>query len=127
MQQTVTEVVNLAVWILQGLAALVVVYGGVVTFFSVIYHSVKQDSPQRHLELSRIYLGRKLVIGLEFLLGADILRTAITPTWQGLGTVAAIVIIRTALNYVLQRDIEHIEERLGASPYKEKGNNGKGG
>lgn len=127
MQQTVTEVVNLAVWILQGLAALVVVYGGVVTFFSVIYHSVKQDNPQRHLELSRIYLGRKLVIGLEFLLGADILRTAITPTWQGLGTVAAIVIIRTALNYVLQRDIEHIEERLGASPYKEKGNNAKGG
>ncbi|MBV9172016.1 MAG: DUF1622 domain-containing protein, partial [Chloroflexi bacterium] len=40
-----------------------------------------------------------------FLLGADILRTAVEPSWDEIGRLAAIAAIRTALNYFLQREI----------------------
>ena len=54
----------------------------------------------------RLGLGRSLALALEFLLGADILRTAVEPSWDEIGRLAAIAAIRTALNYFLQREIE---------------------
>jgi uncharacterized membrane protein len=53
----------------------------------------------------RLSLGRSLALSLEFLLGADILRTAVEPSWDEIGRLAAIAAIRTALNYFLQREI----------------------
>lgn len=45
----------------------------------------------------RSLLGRGLVLGLEFLIGADILRTIVAPTVEDLIILAAIVVIRTIL------------------------------
>ncbi len=53
----------------------------------------------------RLDLGRSLALSLEFLLGADILRTAVEPSWDEIARLAAIAAIRTALNYFLQREI----------------------
>ena len=53
----------------------------------------------------RLSLGRSLALSLEFLLGADILRTAVEPSWDEIGRLAAIAAIRTALNHFLQREI----------------------
>ncbi len=61
---------------------------------------------QHTKEEIRLRLGRWLSVALEFELAADILRTAITPTWNDLGKLAAIVVIRTAINYFLQQEIE---------------------
>ena len=47
-----------------------------------------------------------LVIGLEFELAADVLRTAISPSWDDIGQLASIAVIRTFLNYFLGKDIE---------------------
>ena len=47
-----------------------------------------------------------LVLALEFELAADVLRTAISPTWDAVGQLASIAAIRTGLNYFLERDIE---------------------
>lgn len=54
-------------------------------------------------------LGRWLVLGLEFALAADIVRTAIAPTWTDIGQLAAIAAIRTFLNFFLTRDLEQFE------------------
>ena len=53
-------------------------------------------------------LARWLVLALEFELAADILRTAISPTWDDVGQLAAIAVIRTFLSYFLTRDIEEV-------------------
>jgi uncharacterized membrane protein len=45
------------------------------------------------------------ILALEFALAADIVRTAIAPTWDGIGHLAAIAVIRTVLNYFLERDM----------------------
>jgi uncharacterized membrane protein len=49
-----------------------------------------------------------IIIALEFALAADIVDTAITPTWNDIGQLAAIAAIRTGLNFFLSRDIESI-------------------
>lgn len=51
-----------------------------------------------------------LVLGLEFELAADIIRTAISPTWTDIGQLASIAVIRTFLNYFLEEDIEKFSE-----------------
>ena len=53
----------------------------------------------------RLTLGRWLAVGLEFELAADILRTAITPSWKDVEQLVAIAALRTALNYFLEREI----------------------
>jgi uncharacterized membrane protein len=51
-----------------------------------------------------------LLLGLEFELAADVIRTVITPSWQELGQLGAIAVIRTALNYFLEKDLEKYGE-----------------
>ncbi len=50
--------------------------------------------------------GMWLLIGLEFELAADIIRSVISPTWQDIGELGAIAVIRTFLNYFLEKDLE---------------------
>jgi uncharacterized membrane protein len=64
----------------------------------------------------RLGLGRSLALSLEFLLGADILRTAIEPSWEEIGRLAAIAAIRTALNYFLQREIAEDARMVARAP-----------
>jgi uncharacterized membrane protein len=67
--------------------------------------------PEPRTENIRLDLGRWLALALEFELGADILRTAIAPTWSEIGQLAAIATIRTALNYFLQQEIDREADR----------------
>ena len=54
----------------------------------------------------RLGLARYLSLALELQLGADIIGTAISPTWEQIGELAAIAVIRTGLNYFLSREIQ---------------------
>ncbi|MGC4808293.1 DUF1622 domain-containing protein [Micromonospora sp. DT233] len=60
----------------------------------------------------RLTLGRFLTLGLEFQLAADILRTAVSPTFDQIGKLAAIAAIRTALNYFLRREIAQEQRQV---------------
>lgn len=62
--------------------------------------------------LLRIRLGSWLALALEFQLGADILATTVAPSWESLGKLGAIAIIRTFLNYFLNQElVEQVELR----------------
>ncbi|WP_234795091.1 DUF1622 domain-containing protein [Hymenobacter arizonensis] len=65
----------------------------------------------------RLTLARYLALALEFQLGADILSTAIAPSWEQIGQLGAIAVIRTALNYFLSREMKVEQEEL--SPEKQ--------
>jgi uncharacterized membrane protein len=60
--------------------------------------------------LCRIQLGHSLSLGLEFLVGADILKTAVAPSWQDIGQLAAIIAIRTVVNFLLIWEMEKMEK-----------------
>lgn len=65
----------------------------------------------------RLVLARYLAMALEFQLGADILSTAVAPTWNEIGKLGAIAVIRTTLNYFLSREMQ--EERRAAANEKD--------
>ena len=60
----------------------------------------------------RLFLGRYLALGLEFQLGSDILSTAVAPTIAEVKILAAIVVIRTVLNYFLSKEIERERQEV---------------
>lgn len=83
----------------------------------VVRYSAAADPDRSHeaKEEVRLRLGRWLALALEFELAADILRTAIAPTWSEIGQLAAIAAVRTALNYFLQQEIDKAAVRhIGA-------------
>lgn len=55
--------------------------------------------------------GRWLVAGLTFQLASDIVETTLAPTWDDVGKLAAIAVVRTFLNYFLDRDMDNLRER----------------
>lgn len=64
------------------------------------------QSPRYAIEIVRLRLARWLSLGLEFALAADIMRTGLNPTWNEIGQLTAIAILRTALNYFIQKEID---------------------
>ena len=64
----------------------------------------------------RLTLANHLSLALEFQLAADILSTAIAPSWDQIGKLAAIAVIRTGLNFFLAREIEGEAAAAAAPP-----------
>ena len=103
--------------VVEGIAALIVAYAVAETVVRLIL-SIPRHSGDSAPQIShtakeeiRLRLGRWLAVALEMLLGADILRTAVAPTWSEIGQLAAIAAIRTALNFFLQREIDAAQAR----------------
>ena len=91
---------------LEGASVLVIAIGAVealVKLFGPLLKNAATHGKRRDAWLS---LARWLLIGLEFMLAADVVRTAIAPSWEDIGMLAAVAAIRTFLNYFLERDLE---------------------
>ena len=64
---------------------------------------------QRAFEHYRANLGRGILLGIEFLVGADIIATVTAPlTWESVGLLGGIVLIRTFLSFSLETEIEGV-------------------
>ena len=87
-------------------AALIIALAAVEATIKALVLFFKRDAtPEQKTEV-RMTLGRWLAVALEFELAADILNTAVTPTWSDIAKLGAIATLRTALNYFLEREIE---------------------
>ncbi len=91
--------VEFAAALIIGLAAIEATVKALLLFF-------RRGAPPEQKNEVRLTLGRWLAVALEFELAADILNTAVTPTWSDILKLAAIATLRTALNYFLEREIE---------------------
>ncbi|PIR49316.1 hypothetical protein COU79_05570 [Candidatus Peregrinibacteria bacterium CG10_big_fil_rev_8_21_14_0_10_54_7] len=60
----------------------------------------------------RIELGKHLALGLEFLVGKDIVESIVHPTWNDLGKLGAIIALRTVVTVFLSRELKEVEEEL---------------
>ena len=58
----------------------------------------------------RLQFGSAVAVSLELLLGADVLSTAIAPSWDDIGKLAAIAVLRTALNFFLGKELEQAKK-----------------
>ena len=97
---------------LEFLGALSIVVGALLTLWKVLRPMFAGE----HVDVTnaRFQLSRYLTLALEFQLSSDVLGTALSPTWTAIGKLAAIGTIRTALNYVLTREMREEWPRVAA-------------
>jgi uncharacterized membrane protein len=87
-------------------AGVVIAFGAVEAVYEILI-SIFLGAPHTGRR-KEVWLGFAgwLLLGLEFELAADIVRTAISPTWSAIGQLGAIAVIRTFLNYFLEKDLQ---------------------
>lgn len=101
------DVVDALVRLVEATGALIIVVGAGWAFAQCVAAAlVRRRSAHRSFVAIRLGLGRFLALGLEFQLAADVLLTAVAPSFAQIGQLAAVAAIRTALNFFLTREID---------------------
>lgn len=84
----------------------VIVLGAALATALFLHHLYRDRSFNEAYSRYRSNLGRAILLGLELLVAADIIRTvAVEPTFRSLGVLAIIVVIRTFLSFALEVEI----------------------
>jgi uncharacterized membrane protein len=110
---------GVAATIVEGAAALLITIGAVEAFVMSLW---RFRSPTAQKMQIWMHFATWLLLGLEFELAADVIRTAIAPTWSDIGQLASIAAIRTFLSYFLDKDIENVSvSRKGPYQNRPKG------
>jgi uncharacterized membrane protein len=112
---------NLTAGIAQGLelaAALMIGAGAVQTMAHALLNAVRSRGVDGLRNARHIWLGFAIwmMLGIELTLAADIVHTALAPSWTTIGQLAAIVVIRTALGRFLKHDIRDVQDDMEAHP-----------
>jgi uncharacterized membrane protein len=116
MEEWLRLVTRDTVVIVDAMALIVVAIGTAEAFFTGLW--VAFPTPAAHSRFREILVryGRWLVTGLTFQLAADIIGTSIAPSWQEVGLLGAIAVIRTLLNFFLERDLAELGTERIPSP-----------
>ena len=109
MEELFVHIAGVIALVVEAAAVLIVAYGAAEAFARLLWVIVTPGAT--HGERKAIWrrFGLWLLLGLEFELAADIIGSVISPSWQDIGELGAIAVIRTFLNYFLERDLEAAE------------------
>lgn len=115
-EDLLSSYVNLFIRLVEAAGAIVIFIGAVIAAVGFVRAAIRGKHRDEFIRV-RLGLARYLLLGLEFQLASDVLRTAIAPSFAEIGKLAAIAAIRTALNYFLGKEIAEeraeIEEASG--------------
>jgi uncharacterized membrane protein len=115
MKEWLTFIVGYAVMIIHAMALVIIVIGTIEAFLRSVCAIFSPSAGGRQFRDAYLRYARWLVGGLTFQLAADILETSIAPSWDEIGRVGAIAVIRTFLNYFLERDLAAVERHAAES------------
>ena len=104
MEASLRAVAGIVARPIEAMAVLIVAFGALEAFVGVIAMIPKAPPHGARKAVWRRF-GMWLLLGLEFELAADIIGSVVSPTWQDIGELGAIAVIRTFLNYFLERDL----------------------
>ena len=91
--------------LVEAIAVLVVTGGAIDAFVRLLVVAATRSAGHGARKAVWRRFGTWLLLGLEFELAADIIGSVVSPTWQDIGELGAIAVIRTFLNYFLERDL----------------------
>jgi uncharacterized membrane protein len=100
-----------AIIIINAMALVIIAIGTIEAFFQSLLAFFRMSSVSNNFYAAYVRYARWLVAALTFLLAADILALSIAPTWDEIGIVAAIAVLRTFLSFFLERDLAEVEGR----------------
>ncbi len=106
--------VAMIVMIVEAAAAVVIFTGAMAALVRFVVRAIKTRDAESFVTV-RLDMARFLALGLEFQLAADLLRTAVAPSFTEIGKLAAVAAIRTGLNFFLAREIRQEREELEAT------------
>jgi uncharacterized membrane protein len=98
-----------AITLIDALALLLVIAGSLEAFWKGLRVMVSSGSGHQRRDVWLRY-ARWLVAALTFQLAADIIESSISTSWEGVGRLAAVAVVRTFLNYFLERDLNEVRE-----------------
>lgn len=113
------SVISLVLWVrlwIEVLSVLIILIGIAVTAYKVSRLILKLGS--EIYNQVRFIFSRYLIMGLEFQLAADIIGTAVSPSWDQLGKLAVIATIRTFLSFFLQYEMKEERQAVKSEPDK---------
>jgi uncharacterized membrane protein len=90
-------------------AVIVVAFGAFQALMSLLAAIIGQSASEMRGREIWIKFATWILLALEFALAADLVRTAVAPTWDDISKLAVIATIRTMLNYFLAKDIAEFE------------------
>jgi uncharacterized membrane protein len=101
-----------AIWVIELIARGLESFGVAVIAFAFLYATIRgllhlrQQKPDAYQRL-KVFIGKALQLGLEFLVAADIIRTVtIEPTREGIVTLGLLIVVRTFLSWSITVEIE---------------------
>lgn len=100
-----------AVVVIDVMAMLIILFATLRAFVHIVQFVLGRAEDGRLRRAIWLDYGRWLVAALTFQLAADIIESSVVPTWEAIGQLGAVAVIRTFLNYFLERDINEIRER----------------
>jgi uncharacterized membrane protein len=109
MEELFIQAARSAVLLIEAAAVLVVTFGSLEALLKVLVVMARPSASHGMRKAIWRRFGVWLLLGLEFALAADIVTSVISPTWQDIGELGAIAVIRTFLNYFLEHDLENAE------------------
>ena len=114
MEETFKEAGSYIALGVEAIGCVVIAFGAVQAVIGLL-RARTRATPTPFREYRRVWVkfGVWMLFGLEFELAADIVRSAISPSWRDIGQLAAIAAIRTVLNYFLERDMETMSRKDG--------------
>lgn len=101
--ETVAAVINLAMIV-------IIAFGMVHTLWRVGKRIVRSEALASAVREIWLHFAAWILLALEFALAADLIETVIAPSWEEIGQLGAIAVIRIALGYFLGRDIAEVGE-----------------
>ena len=102
-----TTFLNTLATIISVTSLLIVTYGALIGIISFLINEFKRFTG--NLRKLRATFGTYLLLGLEFLIASDILKTVLEPTLNELAILGGIVVLRTILSVFLNREIKDLE------------------
>jgi len=106
---TFDEVIGAVVRVVEGLGAAIMVFGGLTALVGGIPKALRADTRATAYQVMRRNLGRAILLGLEVLIVADIIRTILVePTVESVLVLGAIVIIRVLLSFSLEVEMDGV-------------------
>lgn len=109
---TLNDFLNIVKHLMMLFGSLVILTG---SFFVVCQFLYRIFNSRRHqilnFDLARLGLTRSIVLGLEFIIAADVIQTTTTPNYYDVGILAALALIRAFLNYFLNKDLANLSQR----------------
>ena len=107
MEEVLTHVARTAGMLIDAAAVLVVAFGAAEAFVKLLALVARPAVGHGARKAVWHRFGMWLLLGLEFALAADIIASVVSPTWQDIGQLGAIAVIRTFLNFFLEHDLEN--------------------